>query len=232
MFKRLFVSSILSILVVLLVGCTSITEKAEKMVEEGNYIEAISLLEEEESEEVKAIRNDYIIQYAESFALDQKYKEAIEVLEVETFVKAKEATERYVLEYADQLANDEQYKEAIDLLYKYRPKNMDEIIDGYIDVLIEKEKYQEAKELLLKMSEDSFDQDLFVQCNIGIMRNYINENGSKGDTGKRVYVKSGDGIVYLEDYDGDTLVLGYTMENSIGGNNFKLYITLYVFISA
>ena len=63
-----------------LVGCASVVDKAENLVKEGKYQEAISILQEDSSEEAKEALEQYVRMYAEELMASGKYQEAKDTL--------------------------------------------------------------------------------------------------------------------------------------------------------
>ena len=185
--KRGVITMMVLALVFCMIGCTSVTEEAESLAKEGKYQEAISLLEEDGSEEAMAAR------------------------------------EKYVVEYADQFASEGNYTEAVGVLQEYNSPQMQDRVGAYIEELMTKESFAVAKEMLMLLGEGA-DERLLIKCNLGIVWQYVNENGKKGKEGKRIFVDSGDVVVYVESGEDNTLIMGYSMTNSLGGNQFDLYV--------
>jgi len=78
---------------------------------------------------------------------------------------------------------------------------------------------------LESVSDVDYDEVLMRKCNLGILGTVIEENGARGKDGKRFYCQIADGgTVYVENAGDETVVFGYEFENSVGGNDFRLYV--------
>lgn len=164
-----------------------------------------------------------VTEEAEALAKEGKYQEAISRLEADGSEEAMTARDKYVVEYADHLASEGNYTEAVGVLQQYNCSQMEERVAAYIDELMAEESFDTVKGLLILLGQDA-DENLLIKCNLGIVWQYINENGKKGKEGKRIFVNSGDGVVYVECAEDNTLIMGYSMETSLGGNQFALYV--------
>ena len=164
------------------------------------------------------------VKKAEKFVEEGKYQEAIAILADDTSEDAQTALATYVVEYANILADKGEYKEAVVVLSEYDSEKTNEYASLYVDELMSSEKYQDAKDILLLLEDGSYDKMTLTRCNIGIVRKGLNAVGKRGDEGNRVYVNYGDAIIYLENSSENTIIMGYTMTNAVGGNSFKLYI--------
>lgn len=111
--KRIVLCILAFAMLLALVGCSSPVEKAQELVREGEYKEAIQLLQEEDSEEAKALHYTYSLEYAGELASKGGYERALKALEaVDQTEEVKLLVQEYSAKYVEELLSRGEAAEA------------------------------------------------------------------------------------------------------------------------
>ena len=85
-------------------------------------------------------------------------------------------------------------------------------------------EYSEAKEILLAADPADYSRKTLVDCNIGLIKSAIEEKGTHGKEGKRVYTMNDDITLYFEVNKDGELVLGQEYDTMISTDDLKIYL--------
>lgn len=212
-------------------GCKSSIEKAEELAAEGRYEEAITELEGDGSAEASSLIASYSIEYARDLAGKKEYGAAVEQLrKLEQTEQISELITEYTMEQAALYAAAKDYSNALSYLYELeksdeRDSLIYEYTECYIQSLLDIGKIQEAKDYLNNLEAEKNAAEEIAKCYVLILAKLVEEEGVRGESGKRVYKTLSDGtVVYIEASDDNEIVFGQEMSNAVGGNSLKLFI--------
>ncbi|MBQ9557638.1 MAG: hypothetical protein IJU94_03435 [Clostridia bacterium] len=90
--------------------------------------------------------------------------------------------------------------------------------------LMDEGDYAGAKAVLVAADPEDYSRETLAQCNIGLIKDAINKNGTHGKEGKRIYTIVSENTIYFEVNKNDELILGQEFENMLCVDDLKMYI--------